>query len=204
MKQQRKSRPRLRLHGERLEDRQLLATLPMISEIMYHPVSENDAHEYVELWNTGAQPIRLAGWSITSGIEYAFPDVTLPAGEFLVVAADVAAFQATYGAAAPVVGPWSGRLSNSSDTITLRDADGRRVDQVTYADEGDWAQRARGPDDRGSQGWIWLNEHDGAGKSLELVNPSLPNEYGQNWRASQIELGTPGRLNSVAATDRRR
>ncbi len=144
MHRQRKprTRHRLSLSTERLEDRHLLATLPIISEIMYHPASEHDAHEFVELWNAGAQPIRLADWSITGGIDYAFPDITLAAGELLAVAADVPAFEATYGLTARVVGPWNGRLSNSSDTVTLRDADGRRIDQVTYADEGDWAQRA--------------------------------------------------------------
>jgi hypothetical protein len=54
-----------------------------------------------------------------------------------------------------------------------------------------------GPPDRGHRGWQWITQHDGRGKSLELVNPSLPNEYGQNWLASKIDGGTPGVLNSV-------
>ncbi len=169
----------------------------VINEIMYHPASENDAHEYVELWNVGDRELALAGWTITGGIEYSFPDVRLAAGQYLVVAADVPAFQAEYGPGARVVGPWTGRLSNARDQITLRGTDGERIDRVTYADEGDWSVRARGPDDRGSQGWIWLDDHDGGGASLELVNPFLPNDLGQNWKASPIG-GTPGRLNSTA------
>src|SRR5207253_1676534 len=38
-------------------------------------------------------------------------------------------------------------------------------------------------------------------KSLELVNPAMPNQYGQNWKSSIAVNGTPGRTNSVAATN---
>ncbi|MCJ7576735.1 MAG: CotH kinase family protein, partial [Dehalococcoidia bacterium] len=65
------------------------------------------------------------------------------------------------------------------------------------ADEGDWSVRQLGPLDIGYRGWEWLNAHDGGGKSLELINPALPNEYGQNWSASDVNNGTPGRTNSV-------
>ena len=42
---------------------------------------------------------------------------------------------------------------------------------------------------------------DGGGRSLELINASLPNEFGRNWAASVVDGGTPGQVNSVAATD---
>ena len=50
-------------------------------------------------------------------------------------------------------------------------------------------------------GWEWSNATDGGGKSLELINPLLSNERGQNWAASIPLNGTPGAVNSVAASD---
>ena len=100
-----------------------------------------------------------------------------------------------------VVGGWSGHLSNSGERIRLVDNAGRLVDSVTYADEGDWSVRARGPLDHGHMGWIWLDDHDGGGKSLELVNKTLSNDYGQNWGASTTVGGTPGAANSIAAAN---
>ena len=57
-------------------------------------------------------------------------------------------------------------------------------DSVRYADDGDWAIRARDAIDYGHRGWTWLADHDGFGLSLELINPALPNKHGQNWAAS--------------------
>ncbi len=173
----------------------------VINEIMYHPASENDAEEYIELLNAGTANVDLTGWRLTGGVDLTLPATTLAPGALLVVAADIAVFQATYAAVPQLVGPWIGRLSNSRDTLTLRDPLGYVVDRVVYADEGDWAQRERGPDDRGHQGWVWSDDHDGGGRSLELVNTGLPNEFGQNWAASQVDGGTPGVTNSTVATD---
>ncbi len=172
----------------------------VINEIMYHPSSAQVGDEFVELYNRGNQAVNLQGWRLSGGVDLVFPDLTLEANDYLVVAADLESFSTTYGRSADV-GPWTGRLSNSSDTITLRDATDRRVDRVTYADEGDWAQRGRGPEDRGHRGWVWLDDHDGGGKSLELVNAELLNEYGQTWQASEPDLGTPGRPNSRQISD---
>jgi hypothetical protein len=74
----------------------------------------------------------------------------------------------------------------------------RTVDQVVYADEGEWSVRQRGPEDRGHFGWVWRDDHDGGGKSLELRNLDLPNDVGQNWGASLVDGGTPGAPNSIA------
>jgi hypothetical protein len=36
---------------------------------------------------------------------------------------------------------------------------------------------------------------------LELINPDLSNDYGQNWKASLVSNGTPGVINSVYSSD---
>jgi hypothetical protein len=128
------------------------------------------------------------------------------------VAADLAAFQAKYPGVTNAVGGWAGRLSNREDEVRLRNALGQEVDHVPYATEGDWALRQRGPLDYNYRGWEWFAAHDGnviniatgqneGNRSLELMNPALPNDNGQNWAPSGPANGTPGRANSTASAN---
>jgi hypothetical protein len=133
-------------------------------------------------------------------VQFNFPNVTLAAGGYLVVA-DVTAFTNKYPGVANVIGNWTGRLSNSRNVIDLDDAMSNRVDSVAYADEGDWAIRMRTTPDHNHIGWSWYAGADGFGKSLELINPYLSNDYGQNWAPSSVTNGTPGAANSVLQTN---
>ena len=173
----------------------------VINEIMYHPFSENDIEEYIELYNKSSLPINLLGWSFSQGLSYVFPDVTISPNSYIVIAADVAQFNTTYPAvSSPVIGGWRGTLHNRGETLTLVNDFGMLVDTVEYADQGDWSKRLLGPDDYTQRGWTWSDAHDGGGKSLELTNPDWNNEYGQNWAASINDKGTPGRVNSTLAS----
>ena len=66
---------------------------------------------------------------------------------FIVVASDPAKFSQLYPDGPNALGPWRGKLSNTGETIRLRDPSGKVIDQVDYADEGFWATRKRGPED---------------------------------------------------------
>ena len=171
----------------------------VINEIMYHPASENVLEEYIELYNPGATNVNISAWRIGGGIDFIFPANTIiSANGYLVVAAHRPTFMTKYPGVVNVIGDWTGILSNSRNDIDLDDASGNRIDSVEYADEGDWgAVRQRGPLDRNHRGWEWYKEADGLGKSLELVNPALANEHGQNWRPSVTLEGTAGAANSV-------
>lgn len=187
---------------ETLEPRQLLAAdAIVINEIMYHQASGDTGQEFIELHNFGETSEDLTDWSFTSGVAYTLPAVTIPAGGYLVVAADVTAFGQLYPDVTNVVGGWSGRLANRGEAITLVDSLGQQVDRVRYADEGDWATRFLGPLDEGHRGWRWLAPHDGDGKSLELRNALLSNDFGHNWSASISDGGTPGTANSMRSVD---
>ena len=177
--------------GEPIDDptRQIV-----ISEIMYHPASNDSREEFIELVNLGADVVDLSGWKIDKGVQFVFPAISLGAGERLVVAASLESFQAKYEDVTNVIGNWTGQLSNQSETIAIEDASGKRIDRVEYADDGDWSVRRPN-----GVGWVWSDEHDGGGKSLELINSFMPNEYGQNWLASRRNDGTPGAENSRAA-----
>src|SRR5947208_13096757 len=98
---------------EMLEARQLLAADVVISEIMFHPSSGDDGQEYVELYNRGDASANLTGWSFDKGINYNFSGGALNPGTYLVVAANLAKFQAKYPSVSNVVGGWTGALSNS-------------------------------------------------------------------------------------------
>ncbi|MDG2123773.1 MAG: Ig-like domain-containing protein, partial [Verrucomicrobiales bacterium] len=172
----------------------------VINEIMYHPESESDADEFIELHNTGDVPVDLSAWSFTSGISLTFPPITIPPGGYLVAAADPEIFAITYpDTTAPVAGPWTGRLSNSGERIRLRDSNGDEIDDLTYADQGSWADR-RNETDGGEEGWTWVANHDGGGSSLELINPAFSNRRPGNWAASSGPP-TPGTENSRTSDD---
>ena len=60
--------------------------------------TENDQHEFIELVNRGTQTVNLNGWQFTAGVDYTFGNVTIAPNQFLVIAANVAAFRARYAA----------------------------------------------------------------------------------------------------------
>jgi hypothetical protein len=189
---------------EALEPRALLAgDGPIIlSEVMYHAASQNPADEWVELYNRGTSPVNLGGWSFDKGLAYTFGNATLNPGQYLVLARDLARFQSQHPGISNVVGGWTtGQLGNNGDDLRLLDSAGAVDDELSYATQGDWALRRRGPTDLGHQGWIWTTTADGGGSSIELVNPALGNDSGQNWKTSTPAGGTPGAANSVASTN---
>ncbi|CAN5386787.1 hypothetical protein BH23VER1_BH23VER1_10990 [soil metagenome] len=169
----------------------------VINEIMFRPagIPENPGEEFIELYNPTATPIDLGGYFFDRGVTIIIPAGTaIPAGGFLVVAADVATFRSIHPSVPGVVGGWAGTLSNSDETLRLVAPGGQAVDVVRYATEGEWATRIRNPADGG---WDWQSLADGGGRSLELVAPHLDNDSGQNWRPSAGVGGTPGAPNSA-------
>ncbi len=177
----------------------------VISEIMYHPSSENVLEEYIELYNKGGTAVNLNGWRFSAGVSFTFSNTAIPANGYLVVAANLGTFTNKYPGVTNVVGNWTGTLNNNGEDIDLDNASGNRADSVRFADEGDWAVRQRGSNENifGFQhrGWIWFKPHDGGGRSLELINPELSNNSGQNWGPSTVTNGTPGAANSIYQND---
>src|SRR5687768_15604417 len=69
----------------------------VINELMYHAPGEREDLQYIELFNRGRDAVDLSGWSFQKGVRFEFPSVSLPAGNFLVVARDTNAFAGYYG-----------------------------------------------------------------------------------------------------------
>jgi hypothetical protein len=178
---------------------------PVISEIMYRPGTgypEETALEYIEIHNPEAAAVNVGGWALRSGVNYTFPaGTTIAPGGYLVVAANPGALQSVFGSVS-AIGPWpaDNSLSNNGERIRLSmpgatAGDWETVDEVTYASEGDWAHRVR---ESTYGGWDWTTPASSGGKSLELRNPALSNDNGQNWAASTASNGgTPGAQNTV-------
>ncbi len=175
---------------------------PVINEIMFHPPGtlEDVGQEWLEIYNVpGTGVVYLTSWKLTNGVDFTFPAGTsIASGGYLVVAADVAKFQVAHPGVTNVVGGWLGTLSNNSNTIRLVDVVGTKISEVTYTSGGDWALRARSAVSLTHKGWEWICEADGGGKSLELRNPVLSLDSGQNWGSSTTVGGTPGAANLLA------
>ena len=173
----------------------------IINEINYSVKNsdgvEDQGQEWIEIYNTTDQSVSLDGWKITAGVDFEFPNVSVEGKSFIIVAADPDKFALANPDASNALGPWNGKLSNSGETIRLKNDLGEEVDQVDYANEGFWALRKPGPEDLGHEGWIWDAKHDGQGNTLELINWADKNNNGQNWSASSLIGGSPGKQNSI-------
>ena len=154
-----------------------------ITEIMYNPIGGR-VYEYIELQNVGPATLDLGGFTISDDIDYFFPlGTVLAAGARMVLAngSDPTEFANHYGAGV-ASGYFNGSLDNGGGRITVRDAASRIVVTVDFDDEGGWP-----------------TSPDGAGSSLEIVNPYGDPDDPANWRASAQIDGTPGAANSAAS-----
>jgi hypothetical protein len=177
----------------------------VISEIMYHPVSDNDQLEFVELLNISANPVPLYDpahpgntWRMRGGIDINLPTgrTLAPGGRLVLVSFDplanpsaLATFQGTYGSGATLVGPYSGKLDNAGESIELLKPDAPQsepgpdfglvpyivVDRIAYAD--------RSP---------WPSSPDGTGDSLQRVVSSLYGNEPLNWAGAAPDPGSGG------------
>ncbi len=150
-----------------------------ITEIMYHP--QNPGAEYVELKNIGATPINLYRCEFTDGIQFVFPDMTVAAGQHVLVLENQTAFQARYGTGHTIAGEFHGgsSLDNSGEEIVLRDAAGREIHDFDYQD--------------------WYPITDGRGASLCIIDPTNADltlwDQKAGWQGSRAHGGSPGAAN---------
>ena len=145
------------------------------TEIMYRPPG-GDAFEFLELQNLSAVPLDLSGWSL-EGVTFLFPAGSLlGAGARLVLCSDLDtnAFCLRYPAL-KIAGCFGGSLKNNGERLLLRDRLNQIVAAVSYDQKNGWPTAA-----------------DGAGASLELVDPFGTLDDPANWVASSVVGGTPG------------
>ncbi|MEJ6579629.1 MAG: lamin tail domain-containing protein [Akkermansiaceae bacterium] len=123
--------------------------------------------QWIELYNRGDQALDLSNWSFGEGIGYTFPaNTTLAAGAYLILSNNPAKLaQAQPGIT--ILGPFSGSLSRSGETLTLVDSFNNPADTLRYIDGGQWPSKA-----------------DAGGSTLELRDPTADNALPGAWAPS--------------------
>jgi hypothetical protein len=145
---------------------------------------DNDEFEFIELVNIGEQSINLDNVRFievdvngsAEGVEFSFPLQSLAPGERLVVVENQVAFVSRYGNDIRVAGQYTGRLADGGERIMLLAADGSVIQSFKYDDDVNWPAL---PDGLGAS--LQVNSHDGDYSSAN------------NWRASAVAGGTPGK-----------
>lgn len=160
---------------------QLQAQNIIISEINYNgPEAGTDTTEFIEIYNADTMAVNLAGYSFTAGVNFTFPSVSFPAGDYILIAYDSIVMLNTFNKTAY---EFSGGLSNSGEKILLVNSTGDTVDFVEFDDASPWPLAA-----------------DGTGPSIGFCNYSLDNNNGANWVASSTFAAINGANDTIWAT----
>ena len=151
----------------------------VVNEIMYSP--SNGEPEWVELFNNSNTTINLKDWSITDVITTPVSivideDVIMSPGSYLTLAKDISVLDYHRLIPSLVYEISLPNLNNDIDGIVLKDSRGAVIDSVLY--NSDWGGTA--------------------GHSLERREINVSSNLPTNWGSStDIELSTPGRINSI-------
>ena len=159
---------------------------------MYHPQgalvgSTNTAsdYEFIELKNAGMAAVNLSRYSITGGVSFLFPDLTLAPGARAVVVANATAFRARYPDPTVVVaGEYVGSLNNGGDSLHLFGSQYEPIQDCSYDSK-------------------WYPATDGSGFSLVALNEDAPGTSTgtkAGWRVGAAVDGTPGKPEGAAPT----
>ena len=165
----------------------------VLNELMYHPLSEDAADQYVELYNRSGSALDLGGWRLEGALRFTFPSNTLIAADaYLVVAKDAARLMSNYPNLTPAntLGDFEGKLSGSGerlaltmpDTIVVTNSSGLVqtntihiiVEELSYRTGGRWG--------------AWS---DGGGSSLERIDPRSNPRLASNWADSDESAKAP-------------
>jgi hypothetical protein len=142
---------------------------------MYHAPNSPE-YDYIELQNVGDVPLDMNGVRFTDGIVYTFPEMTLDAGQYIVIDSNQASFAERYGTSGiNIAGEYSGNLSNGGEDIVLKlpwpyDA---AILRFNYND-------------------AWYPTTDGLGFSLEIIDATAKPATWDDKDSWQAAIPTPG------------
>lgn len=159
------------------EQRYLIETFAFpvkITELMANPKGEQ-ALEFLELKNLGPITMPLGSYRF-EGIDFQFPPLTTlpPQGVLVLIPNDDPHQFAQRYPRVSVFGHYRQHLSNSGETVSLLDPNGRIVTSATYGEP-------------------WPRGADGKGRSLQALETNPSSRQINQWRASAHAGGTPGR-----------
>jgi hypothetical protein len=165
-----------------------------ISELMYAPrppagaelpvSSDPEAFAFVELHNSGSEPVGLPGVAFIEGIRFDFATAAthnIAPGDYAVLVKNRAAFAVRYPAvpAAKILGEYQGNLAQSGESLKLNVHGVGTVISFEY---------------RGGSGWPLPAERAGHSLVPLLFDDQSSDRlsYGGNWKASVNVDGSPG------------
>ena len=156
----------------------------VINEINYNSTVENDAGDWIELFNWGRVDIDISGWIFKDdddAHEFVISENTiLKSNDYLVICRSAEDFNAIFPNVPNNQGDFDFGLASTGDAVRLYDNVGQLVDSVYFGSELPWPV-----------------EPNGNGQTLELRNYNVDNSDAVSWKASLENLGTPGRENSI-------
>ena len=150
----------------------------VINEIHYDEDIKTRRAEFIEIHNATPDAVDLSDWKLTGGVDYAFPeDTNIAGGAYLVIAEDPATIRSQFSFRG-AFGPWSGKLRNSGETVSLRDQHGTVISRADYR-----------------LGFPWPTVGDAVGSpavspSIQLIHPLLETELGGSWRSAPPTAGS--------------
>ena len=147
----------------------------VISKINYSPVASldfpsGDDQEFIEITNTGNSTINASGYYFAgTGFIYQFPAYSeIHPGASVFLASNKVVFRAKYGRNS--FGQFTRNLSGEGENLVLADPFGNVIDNVKYSNLAPWPDADRN------------------GKYIELIDNTLDNNDGANWRATGDEI----------------
>lgn len=154
------------------------ALKPVFTEIQFHPAPDQESGDWVEIFNSGSDPLSLGGWIFRDGNdEHAFisPDILLAPDGYLVLCQDAERFRRIHPDGVQCVGDFKFGLGNGGDALRLFEPNGTPVIDLSFDDETPWPLDA-----------------DGTGRTLQLKDrESDPLDSG-SWESSDVLGGSPG------------
>ena len=156
----------------------------VFNEINYNPSVENDAGDWVELYNWGRVDLDISGWIFKDDDnthQFIIPQNTiLKSNDYLVLCKSTADFGVVYPNVLNNLGDFDFGLGSTGDAVRLYDTAGEMVDSVAFSSASPWPL-----------------EPNGNGPTLELRNYYIDNASAESWKSSIENLGTPGIENSI-------
>ncbi len=159
------------------------ATL-VVNEIMYSP--EGGEPEWVELYNKSVDSINIRDWTINDVISTPVQikidsDMIILPQSYIVLAKDSSILEYHRLIPSPVAVLSLPVLNNDADGFVLKDQRGQTMDSLFFSS-------------------VWGGRQ---GYSLERISVPASTNLPSNWGPSEdIELGTPGRVNSITPKSR--
>jgi len=150
-----------------------------INEIKF--LSFEGEPEWLEIYNSGNEPVFLKSWGIADPIDtaYVMDNISIQAGQFIVFSKDSLFNNYDIEDSLVIVLDNFPTLNNSEDDISL------------IAPGGSWKERVIYTDD-------WLEGYESQNVSMERINPLLYENKSENWGPSlSINGATPGEQNSI-------